>query len=39
MFCRHQTGMCELKPDVVFDLTPVFETKVAAELDVEYVNE
>ena len=39
MCCRHQTEMCELKPDVVFDITLVFETKVAAELGIEYVNE
>ena len=29
-FEPHQTEMCEFKPDVIFDITPVFETKVAA---------
>ena len=29
-FEPHQTEMCEFKPDVILDITPVFETKVKA---------
>jgi 4-oxalomesaconate hydratase len=29
-FEPHQTEMCQFKPDVIFDITPVFETKVKA---------
>ena len=29
-FEPHQTEMCNFKPDVILDITPVFETKVAA---------
>ncbi len=29
-FEPHQSEMCEFKPDVIFDITPVFATKVAA---------
>ena len=29
-FEPHQTEMCQFKPDVILDITPVFETKVKA---------